>query len=341
MKLAVADLGFLYGKAIVNGKTVKIKDVVGDAVKLRFQDLNMSKKQEDKISLHYPDGEYFVSDLAIAQSPVIDFSLRPDRFNLTPTSVLIDALIGLGLRSGEHDLLIVSGLPVSHYDRYKTDITNLFLTRKNHEFDITMNDKRLNGKYSVIDGKFLPQPFGVLVDAVLDDDGKWKDKDLARKTVAIVDVGFGTTDIYVCNSLDAIEQLTFSTDTAMNHAYNLIALRIEEDFGVSLKLHQIEYIVESKEFRKNGSVYKMGDTIQWACKATAKQLVSEISNKWRGGWRIDEIIVGGGGGFMLFPYVKSFFENIHIAENPQMAVASGYNKWGMKLWRDKLVALHV
>lgn len=339
MRLASIDLGFLYGKGLINGKSLRIKSVVGESVPLRFQDLRMGKTKTDHIIVKHPDGDKFVSDLAINQSPVVDFSLRPDRFNLTATSVVADALMAMGLGSGEHEVLVVSGLPIDHYNKHRADIEQMFSGA--HEFCVNVSGKELLGKYDVVVGAFIPQPYGVLMDAILDEDGAWKDRKLAKQTVAIIDVGFGTSDIYVCSALDAIEGLTFSTDTAMNHAYSLIASRIEQDFGVQLKLHQIEPVFLSKEFRKHGEIYDMSDVVTWACKATAMQLISEITNRWRGSWKVDTIIVGGGGGMVLYPYIKPHFENVRIAPNAQMAVVNGYNKYGMKMWRDRLVPLHV
>jgi plasmid segregation protein ParM len=349
LKLAAIDLGFMYGKAIINNKPLKIKSVVGTPIKLRFEDLRMGKSEQDRIQVKYHGNHYFVSDLAITQSPTIDFSLKADRFNSIATAVIADALFATGLGEGSHDIFVVSGLPVSHYDKYKDAITELFMgstlpdSQKEHSYSVIVDGEQINGKFRTMQGKFIPQPFGVLVDQILNEDGSWKNKGLAKKTVAIVDVGFGTSDIYTTNSLDTIESLTFSTQTAMNQAYSLIAMKIEEDIGVQLKLHQIEPIVRSGKFRKNGKVYNIQNIIQWACESTAHQLVSEIGNKWKdNAWQIDHIIVAGGGGEMLYPYLEEHFSSIQLAEDSQMSVVKGYHKWGMKLWRDRLVTtLHV
>lgn len=333
MGIHAVDLGFLYTKAIINGKKVIIKSVVGDSVSQRFGefDLNINSK-EDNIKVKLNDESYFVSDLAIRQSNTIFHSLDDDRFNDLETSVIVNAILGVGQAVG-NDEFIVSGLPVSHFSKYKDDISKLFLANnsKTHNYDIENNGKSTKGFVKFTNGRFIPQPFGVLLDNILDDKGQIKDKAKAGKTIAIIDIGFGTTDIYVTNALSPIERLTFSLPIAMNNAYRLISNKIQEQFDISLQLHSIEGIARNKEFKSKGMVYPVDKLVDWASKNIAEQIVTEILNKWGNSiYEIDEIILAGGGGIPLSKWILDKFSNISLTEDSQWAVVNGYHKWGVR-----------
>lgn len=334
MNVCAIDLGFLYTKAIINNKPIIIKSVVGDAKTQRFDDLDFGlKDQGDRIKSRVGTEDYFVSDLAINQSDVIHHSLKGDRFNSSATEVLVRTVLGMGVGSDYVNSKVVSGLPVSHYDTYKDSIEELFLGRgqKTHNFDLEVNKKPIRGSVQLNDGKFIPQPFGALLDRILDDKGSIHDKELAGKTVAVIDPGFGTTDIYVANALSPVERLTFSTSTAMNHAYRLIANKIEDDFGSSLLLHEVEAIVRKGEFRSSGKVYNMKSIVDWAYKNTALQIVTEVTNKWnRSSREVDRILLAGGGGYALSRWILPEFNNIELLDDSQWAVVRGYHKWAIR-----------
>jgi plasmid segregation protein ParM len=335
MSLSAIDLGFLYTKGIVNGKRIIMKSVIGDSKKLIFRDLDMNKSKEtDDIAATVNGQNYFVSDLAISQSDSVVHSLKPNRFNSSAMQVLVSSVLGLGFGSGSHLSYFVSGLPASQYSQFKSGIQDLILNKSGHDFDLLIEGKdMIKGSVAPIQAKFIPQPFGAGMDLVLDNNGTIADKILASRTVAIIDPGFGTTDIFVMNSLSPVEKLSFSTPTAMNHAYKLIANKIEENFSVLLPLYKIEEVVITKKFSKSGKDFDMKQIIDWAFRTTAEQLISEIFNKWKNIHEIDYIYISGGGGIALSPYLLSEFENINLMHDSQWAVARGYYKWGRRSWR--------
>jgi plasmid segregation protein ParM len=333
MGINAVDLGFLYTKAIVNGRKVIIKSIVGDSVSQRFGEFDLGlNDKEDNIKINLGEEKYFVSDLAINQSNTILHSLDGDRFNSLATSVIVNAILGVGQAVG-NDEFIVSGLPVSHFATYKDDISKLFLgnNSKTHNYDIENDGKSAKGFVKFTNGKFIPQPFGVLLDNILDEKGQIKDRVMAGKTIAVIDIGFGTTDIYVTNALSPVERLTFSLPIAMNNAYKLISSKIEEQFNVGLQFHAVETVARTKEFKSKGMIYPVEKLVEWAFKNIAEQIVTEITNKWGNSiYEVDEIILAGGGGIPLSKWILDKFSNISLTKDSQWAVVKGYHKWGVR-----------
>lgn len=351
MKLSSIDLGFLYTKSIINHKRIIMKSIVGEGKELNFGDLNIAldgEERKDHITCKSDGRDYFISDLAVDQSDTVYHSLKADRFDSTAVQLLVKTAFGIGFGYGQHATYVVSGLPVNHYKKFKDNIKSLFMGQgqQTHAYSVDWDSVKVDsevvfgkrssaiGTVKTVEGVFLPQPFAAGMNRILADDGTIADNALANKTLAIIDPGFGTTDVYVISALSTVEKLTFSTDTAMNHAYRLISNRIQESFDIMLPLYAIEKVVKTREFKKHGKSYDMGSVIEWAFRATAQQLVSEILNKWKNTHEVDHILVAGGGGALLYPYFQSEFSNIELSGDPQWSIVSGYDKWGRRKWKD-------
>lgn len=353
--LSSIDLGFLYTKSIINNKYIITKSVVGEGYELEFADLSLmseeAKRQKDNIQLSLNGNKKFISDLAIDESSTIYHSLKSDRFNGDVIESLVKTAFGIGFGYGSHSTYVVSGLPASQYAKFKDSIKSLFMGagQHTHTYNVTwdrvmgmttmeVHSKPQNamGTVRTIQGQFLPQPHAAGLDRLLEDDGSIADKVLAGKTIAVIDPGFGTSDIYVLSALSPVQRLSFSIDTAMNTAYRLIGDKIKERFGVDLPFYKIDYVVRTKVFIKDGKEADMTNVINWALKATAQQLVAEIYNRWKNTHEIDHIFVAGGGGAALYPYIMQEFASIELIANSQWAIARGYNKWGRRTWKNEL-----
>lgn len=333
--ISAIDIGFLYTKAIIDRKPIKFKSVVGNGRKQSFQDLDFGMNaKEDKITVRSGTTTNFVSDLAISQSDMVLHSLEADRFSSDVTKDLLLAAFGLGFGSDHVETKVVSGLPVSHYAKYKQDIKKLFIgdgTYKIHNFEVTSGGISHRGSAKVIDAEFIPQPFGALLDRILDDKGQIVDRELAQQTVAVVDPGFGTTDIYVTKGLSPIERLTFSTPTAMNFAYDLIQNKIEEASGITLPHYKLEKAVQDGYYRVEGKQYNLTQITSWAFRSASTQLVTEILNKWKSNSKeIDKILIAGGTGAAWKQWLTEKFSTAELLDNTQWAVANGYYKWGVR-----------
>lgn len=309
---------------------------------------------EDKLKtdfITFRDGmlDYFISDLAIEQSDTIYHSLKDDRFNSDAIKILVGTMFGLGLGYGQHQTNVVSGLPASHYGKFKDQIKSLFMGQGQglHTFNVgwervagfdrmqvEFKPQSAMGQVRTMEGRFLPQPHGAAMSRILAEDGTIADKVLAGKTVAVIDPGFGTSDVYVLSALSPVERLTFSVNVAMNTAYTLISNKIRDAFGVTLPLYKIEAVVRSCKFIKDGVEHDMSQVIIWAFRSTAQQLVAEIHNHWKNTHEIDHILVAGGGGAALYPYILNEFRSIELLLNSQWSIVEGYNRWGKRTWKD-------
>lgn len=346
VNLLSEDIGYLYNKSVANGVPHIYKSIVGTGRSLSLSDLNMNhNSSEDYIVCKFDDESYFVSDLATKESDTIFYSLKEDRFQELAVDVITRCSMGIGLGAGFHECYVVSGLPLQQYKKFKGNISNLFMPESTtvHEYEISyrlkdgMSDlKTIKGGVRVLDARFIPQPFGALLNEVLDDSGKITNRSLAKQTVAVIDIGFGTADIYVSSALEPVEKLSFSSKTAMNSAYKLIAGKILDTWEVDEPLYKIENVVTTGFYKRLGKSYDMSKVIEWAMSSVADTLTSEIFTKWRTSSSIDSFLLAGGGGLRLNQYISKEFDNINICKDGQWAISKGYSKWGKRTWKDTL-----
>lgn len=359
-RLSTIDLGFLYTQWTVGDRKGMMKSLAGNYKPLNFADLDMRVEDDaiedakectqeeletvpkDRIISELDGNPFFLSDLAIDQSDSVFHSLKDKRFEADVIRLLVNTSYGIGFGAGFHETYTVSGLPVDHYKEFKPDITQLFMGKNGdgitHSFKVQYRDERgkdisVLGSVRTKGAIILPQPFGGAMGVILDEKGGIAKPELAKARVLTIDPGFGTTDMYATDSMTPVEKYMFSTKTAMNSVYKLVGDKLREQFSLTLPLYKVERYVRDGKIIHKGKMYNLRSVIRWAYGVIAEQLVSEIVNKVDLN-EIDHIIIVGGGGIALGPYLKKHLDNVVMGN--QWSVTEGYRRWGLRKWKDVL-----
>lgn len=342
MKVGI-DLGYRYTKikgmwrddtGTNKGTIAVIPSITGEPRNLKYQ-TDMDKLNElDYIRAIVGQKEYFVGSLADRQSDVVYFSMDERKLYEESSAVLLKTAIALLLlhSEGDKDIRLVTGLPVTYYADYK----NRFAEVLDGEHKVLLN--LAGSKYKRvfnIDGhgiRVIPQPLGTLFMKILDTDGKLKDKALANKRVGVIDIGFKTTDLVVCDKLEYIDKLSRSTTTAMHTAYQIISDQIREQFGVDKPVFQLDEIVRSGFIKIEGKTYSLQEITDYAFRSVAEKLIAEIKSLWPNRWELETIILTGGGAEALGSLLAGRLETSVVQEGAQMANVQGYTRLASRLW---------
>jgi plasmid segregation protein ParM len=233
------------------------------------------------------------------------------------------ALASLARLDVAGDVVLVTGLPVAWYDDH--DMVEAELTRT---FDFVVNGKART--INVTQTYVVPQPFGTLFRALLNDKGEVIDpQGLARREVAIIDVGTYTTDYSLSDRLRYVEPRSGSTQNAMAEVYRLLQRAIASRYDLDLPLHKVE-----RAFRE-GSVTLMGKTIQIqpliseAIRSVGDAVVAHAESLWPDRARsYARVMVTGGGGAAFYELLRSVYPHAHLAQNAQLANAQGFQRYG-------------
>jgi plasmid segregation protein ParM len=318
------DLGYSSVKAIGGtGRAVTFPSVVGTPDKGRF-----SLNGHNDIVLEVPgNGVCLIGESAVVQSRFID--RREDRGWIEG-----DAYYKLMLASFTElttatvcDLVVVTGLPVAFYTRDKDNLRDRFLG----EHRATREGRRTQ-LIRVVDCRVIPQPFGALLSAALDNKGHVVNQDLATGAVGVIDVGGRTTNFLSVNRLSEIGRETSSVNVG---AWDVVRAVREHLAGacpnLDLRDHQIVEAVIRRSVRYYGKLVDLGPVVEATLELMAESVIAQATQLWSGAAALDAILVAGGGALLLGPCICRHFRHAQTVQDPVFANAMGYWKLAQRI----------
>lgn len=320
------DCGYSHTKAISGQRRVIFPSVCGNLEQARFS-VN-SNSEASAIILDEGAARWLVGDEAVRQSRMV--SRREDRLWLTSLEYgrLWWAALTEITTANRVEMQIVTGLPVTYFaDR--TVIRERF--RGGHRVKRSGRGAQF---FIVTDLMVMPQPFGALLAACLDDRGRIVNTDIAEGRVGVIDVGGKTTGFLSVDALAEIRRETHSVDVGCWEPLRLIGEAIEERWpGLALRDHEIITAVQSGEIRHYGQVQDISDIVAEAIEPLAAEVVATATQRWNGGARLDAIIVTGGGAYLVGEHIEAAFRHAHIfTGDPVFANALGFWRFAQRRW---------
>lgn len=315
------DVGYSAVKAVSGERRVTFPSVVGTPDKARF-----SLSADSAIVLVYPDNVQ-VGEGAVTQSRFLQ--RREDRHWVESAEWYDLALAALTeltpARSVE--VRIVTGLPVAFYADRQVVRDRLLGEHK------AQREGRPAQTFKVVDCRVIPQPFGTLLAACLDDRGRIVDKALATGAVGVIDIGGKTTNLLSVNRLSEISRETASVDVGAWDVVRAIREYLAEHYpGLEeLRPHQVAEVVKSRQVRYYGETVDLGGIIEDILEPLAEQIVAEASQLWNGGATLDRILLTGGGALLLGTHVRRHFRHAQVVDDPIFANALGYWRFAQRL----------
>jgi plasmid segregation protein ParM len=326
------DIGYGYTKAMGGDRQVVFPSVVGKAERIRYQNELQSAlgvPGEVGIALNTEEGDRFVGELALLQSRVRWTLLDRSRVEDPSARLLFLAALCDWADQGVREFQVVTGLPVKWY----ADRDKLVGQLSGRHFVERENGHRAVHRISVRDVLVVPQPFGSLFDAILDDEGQIVDEALARGRLGVIDIGTFTTDYVLVDGLRYVERGSGSIATGMSKAYELIGRSLLDSFELDLGMHQVDQAV------RRGSINIFGEKreIDWIAEpvfdAIAAEILAQAGSLWGDGRDLDAVLVTGGGAIVLGERVREHYRHATILEDAAMANVKGFLKYGLRRWQ--------
>jgi plasmid segregation protein ParM len=314
------DIGYSAVKAVSGTRRVNFPSAVGTPDKARF-----SLNSDTAIVLVEPD-HVQVGEGAIAQSRFLH--RREDRRWVESDqwyTLFLAAMTEL-TSAKRAELRIVTGLPVAFYSD-KAAIRERLLGGHRAQ-----REGRNAQALTVTDVRVIPQPFGALLAATLDDRGRVADRDLATGTVGILDVGGKTTNLLSVNRLSEIGRETASVSVGAWDAVRGLRSWLDDKCpDLDLRDHQVIDAIIAHQVKYYGELVDLGGAVDDILEPLAEQVIAEATQLWNGAAGLDAILVSGGGALLLGPYVKRHFRHARIVEEPVVANALGFWRFAQRL----------
>jgi plasmid segregation protein ParM len=333
------DIGFGFTKATDGKDFLVFKSVYGEAVDLQFREnLLDNVKNDEHIQIEIDDTQYFVGELAERQSSSRSFTLDQNQFVSSSSKILAFAALSKLVHEPEQSIKLVVGLPIGHYRQYKEDLGKML--KNTHIFNaIDTQGKQTEFKITVTDVRVLPQPIGTVMDRLLGTQGMPKSQRFATDKIGIIDVGFRTTDYTISDKGRYSERGSLTTRNGISKAFSKIGSKLKEACNIDIEIYRLFEAVGSGSIKIRGKSYDLKPITEKSFKQLATAIAADANTVWADDWDIDAIMITGGGGAVLAPYIESQLEGVVIPIKQDLDYrlhnVRGYYKFGLYTWRKK------
>lgn len=331
-KIAV-DVGFGRVKAFSDsGQSISFPSVIGEFHPIRFTS-GIDKDPVSNLAIGYHQKQYFVGESALKQAKP---QATIDKERTVTEEGLVLLMGALSLIHSDKTFApvnLILGLPVMHYDSLKDKYIEE-VKREHIVENLSLLGDLTNRQCFVIpEIKVLPQPLGTFFGCLLNDEGDIVNSRLASERIGIIDIGHNTLDIAWVDSLEFINlRSTSFSGLGMFSAFQNLALDLYQNLGVEIPTENIEQFIRQGEIKISGRTISIEPYKKRAFSETAKQILSRVKSFWPDRWNLDQIIISGGGATLLGEYLLNEFQQAYIVSNPMYANASGYLKFGNRIW---------
>lgn len=334
MRVAI-DIGFGFIKAInENGKTECFPSIIA---KRGESSMSSFVGKSDPYAVIYWEVEeggkknekrLFVGDAALTNGGERKWKDKDQKLDTEDIKVFISVALA-ALSTGKESFDICVGLPISYFNSKKEELESI-LTSLNAR--IMMSGQTVLHEIKINSVSVFPQGIGAYYAALFDINGKPKNLRLVTSSVGVIDVGYRTVDYLVMgkskNGIVPKDHLSGSLEEdGMNKAIKDIADAISAELNREITIVEVEKAILwfDNELNYKGQTYSLSKYVDAAYKDLAESISSKIKIKWGlEGDMLEHIIITGGGGGSLFPFLKNNFEHADLQEKSEFANASGY-----------------
>ncbi|WP_099301917.1 hypothetical protein [Bacillus sp. Marseille-P3800] len=234
-------------------------------------------------------------------------------------------------------ILVVTGVPSEESGTSAEEgIVEAFLG------DTGKHQSTINGetkKYHVAGVEVVAQPVATVLGRYLDEDGFVENESYESMKVAVVDIGAGTTDLDIVDSLSRTNNYT-SIKHGFKEIYNTVRTEvIEKQFlGHKVSDYRLFKSLNTKKYRPSMryEAVDFADVYDKAVHVVATHVQQAILDTWDDQQDIDELLIVGGGVDEFQPYLSSIMEGMTVPENHSNSNVEGYFRYG-KAIREGLV----
>lgn len=318
------DVGYSATKLVSGERRVSFPSAVGTPDKARFS----VNGAAGSIILVEPDN-VAVGEGAVRQSRFLH--RREDRAWIESPEWYALALAAFSevTTATRVEMRVVTGLPVSFYDDREALKARLLGGHR------LQRESRHSQTVEVTDVRVIPQPFGALLAATLDDRGRIVDDDLATGAVGVIDVGGKTTNLLSVNRLSEIGTETASVNVGAWEAVRALRTWLATHCpGLEdVRDHDLVAAMVARQVRFYGEPVDLSAVVEDILEPLAGQVLAEATQLWNGGAALDAVLVAGGGALLIGPFVQRHFRHARVVADPVYANAVGYWRFAERLAR--------
>jgi len=323
------DMGRGYTKALTStGGQALFSSTIAPAEPGRY---DSGLGGDDLIEVEVDGVAYWVGRKAEIHSTTPLQTLDSARNGSLEEKVLFYAAASQAVKTTEGDVVIVTGLPLTDYNKDNRARLRALLVG-DHDVKAKGKPRR---KFTVGKVLIVPQGVGALYALALNRGGDVADPSLSSARVGLADIGMYTVNFAVFDSLQYVEASSDTIPHGMHEVLTRVAKDLHERFGLDWtnRLSEVDRAVRARSVTVKDQVHDISDIVEAHVGPLAASIVSKARSLslWRaGGIELRAVVVAGGGSKDLYPYIVKAFSHARVAEgDPQLANVTGYLRVGL------------
>lgn len=316
------NIGYGWTKAVHNTRSVLFESQIAPAVTVQYHADLLTNGHDLEIEL---EGQrWLVGEWARLHSRELISPRSRERDPVMTRALAGAALHRLGL-DGAEPVKLVTGLPVRWFRQDQDTFKKLLKGAQR----LTVNGTPVT--YQIEDVIVMPEAYGTLYRVLLDANGVLVDKGNIRdQKVAILDIGTYTTNLVLVDQTRYIEYGSRSETVGMAAAYELIQRKLAElPDGREVDFREAEQIARTWKLQVRGEERDVQVIVADALISIVRTILSHVSTLWGGGADLTVVLVTGGGGEILLPYIQQRYAHARLVTDAQMANAEGFYRYAL------------
>lgn len=324
------DAGFGLTKAVGNRfEKVVFPSAIGSLVdhRLGVSSLEPSGDLNGMIAVQRPDHGVSYRATVGEEAVVLSNTAWQERSRWrTDEDVSLLTAKALSLCKASGDVRMVVGLPV---DLYRQERIKALID--------LMSGKWIVGTLPLTVSRVvvLPQGGGAFYDLLLSRQGQVKDESLKTARVAVVDVGFFTTDTILIDSLRYVARWSFTVERGVSQVAEEVSrwLSLEHDFDLE-PFKAAEYIRKGSLFIR-GQEIDLRPVIESAVVTQAHAIKAQLNSRLSQVDNLERVYIVGGGVYLFHEHLSesgAYGTAKPMLDGGEWANARGYRKLASYYW---------
>jgi plasmid segregation protein ParM len=184
----------------------------------------------------------------------------------------------------------------------------------------------------------LPQPVGSVFNLQMNSNGEVTHKELIKKKVGVIDVGFRITDSTILDHMKYVDRGSCTVETGISTSFDEIANHLREMTGIAIELYRLYKAVKAGAITIRVKKFNISSLRDQAYSVLAGKIAEVVNKLWAHAWDIEAIISSGCGSKDLMKNLQPLIPgNVIPSENnadTRLNNVQGYLKYGKYKWKQ-------
>jgi plasmid segregation protein ParM len=330
-KLLGLDIGFGFTKCVDGERTV----IFPSTMRRGIENIDGANGlTEGCYGITVADGDYRVGDDTGSPSLFEDFARRPDRLlDSYGKNLALTAIAAFSMQ--ECPLHVVVGLPIAHAPQWETPLVDRLTGY--HKIGIYQPDGR-SARQNIHIRKVhvVPHPLGTFTSLIMDPNGRFQDSAYQAKKVALVDVGFRTTNVMIMTSARFVNRGSGTIDMGIANGFEAIAHKLYRETQCIPDLHRLYSAIRMGFIRIEDQEYNLKHLREETFRQLSSALADRINYSLKDDWDLENVLLTGGGASDLAEDLAPLIDNdvvlIEHDQDVRLNNAQGQLRLARHLW---------